>query len=1433
MLQIPRCSALNTQDMQLFLVQVGQINLDEQIYVPEPFKAQIAALQSYAERPEAFDHPRILIYDFLFYAADFFAQIDCSLIHVCFHDLAKTPLIQVLITLRRYELLEIDMLEKFLLFSHHLNKLPQIFQIISSHRFLDTTLVRQIIDVLERLNDDPRKIHASRFLFATLNNLAKFDLLNPDNIQIILRNDLYAYGQLIHHLAEAHLLSPYFGQEYLDRLREPEKLTPIVSIILILVQRLRNVIWEGAKEKIMLSLMAVTEPMSLLNISKKLNASRFLTVEIFYQLCRCKDLARLEKLINLLNLPTPSSSVDSSPIPYRVEHISQLVSWFNLNIVRLIPEANSIVRNDVSKEKKLNSLFKEAMQFIQLAQGKKFICSAGDISALIRFLRDRFDVLRCQNNRYPFDNLFPFEIFNGVAEDIKWNVIVRVEYINAKSVEQYNAVCLIDSLKLPRAYYEALLKINNPLIYAKGLQLLGEKGCLTEEFEKQWLSAFFSHKNPISMAQAFFVLDKTTLSANLPENFKTIMGRPLVIKSIFSMDEPVDFLLMLEVLCEKKLLKEIHLDLTRTQSFYQAMKVLLTSALSLEVRNRLLGLLEDQENKHPEPLLLVNEVVALSEKGLLTDQFIQSHWENLSKHPKPQEIAESLALLAASQVTEQGLFDNIFHSKNPLGLVKGYLVLKNANLPQTAYHKMFSYLLTHADPEACAEAQCALYAEGLFTKLSTIDVVITKYSTQNLLDYYLNLYPQYFADVAITLHKIGQLLRKDSSLYPPALKLWKNEERYCLSFLKKSIQRFGTLNGSQIEAIFSLFKLLNTYRMTGCSYLLNNFDATTDKIIDALQLLKDNPATTKRFSALFSLMLGCKLRNPAELVSILFELESMKRFGMNEKDYSHFLYRLSDRQHGESLTKMFAVLKSAGQLTKENLFFVLGYEQPVYSNLSTFMSIHSLLEKQNMQACFIQSIPRLLVPERLGGLETSLRILCKNPYFNQQKWDRLLAVDFIPWVFLQKMDEHHLLTKATVEAFFQYLDILKNEEIRNLLGRIPETSWTAKVLTLIFAACQQPNNPVQAVIDCIRYTVVGEERPTQAGTVLNGRQSTHTASVHATGSESAHRLWTRYQTILCAAGKIEQIMVEIGQDLNRLPADYKYVIAKRSWKRMMTGSFCEFTDPLSKVTLYQLIGLFWIALHDRAVGHVPQSAANTIDFAQQKLPLALSLFVDALYELQRDGNMDTDGKDDLYPVDRLPSCASGSFNKLLEKLTGLHPDVQLLVVSKAGATTKLKHLVEVKAFEYTKAQIIATRDSGFVHPSPIVLDDNLLASIWDNIQDEIAVELFQEYGSLFPKGAQSEAFISFVACGLDHEFPANKLTQLIQIRDEQPVAGAGQKHAHDEDDEAAPPAKRALTSPVSPRFFSSAPASPRERQEELEVDQEPEKQASSKPSCDR
>lgn len=1433
MLQIPGCSALNTQDMQLFLVQVGQINMDEQNHVPELFKRHIAGLREYAERPDAFDNPRALIYDFLHCAANFFAQIEFPLIHVCFQDLAKTPLFQVLITLRRYELLEIDMLEKLLDFSHHLNKLPEIFQIISAHHFLDQTLVRQIIDVLERLNHVPERAQSSKWLFATLHYLAKFDLLNPDNVQVVLRNDLYGYIQLIRHLARSQFLSPYFGQEYLDRFRDPEKVSTIVRIILTLALRLPNVIWEGAKEKIMLSLMTVTDPKSLLNISKKLNASRFLTLEIFYQLCRCKDLARLEKLIYLLNLPTPSSAVDSSSIPYTVEHISQLISWFNLNIVGLIPEASSIVTNDVSKETKLDSLFMEAMKFIHLSQKKLFLRSAKDIRALIKFLDDRCEVLRCRENRYPFNNLFPFEIFNGVAEDIKWDVIVRVEYINSKRVEQYNAVCLIDFLKLPCVYYDALLEINNPLIYANGLQLLGKKGYLTEQFERQWLSAFFSHKNPISMAQALIVIDETTFLTRLQENFKMIMKCPLDINTIFSMDEPHDFILMLDTLCEKQLLKDIHLDLTRTQSFYRAMRVLLTSSLSLEVRNRLLGLLEDQENTHPEPLLLVNEVVALAENGLLTDQFIQSHWENLSKHPKPQGIAEGLVLLSASQVTEQGLLDYILNSKNPLGLVKGYLVLKNANLPQTEYHKMFSYLRTHADPEACAEAQCALYAKGIFTRLSTIDVDITKYSTQNLLDYYLNLHPQYFADVAITLHTIGQLFREDSSLYPQALKLWKNEECYCLSFLKKSIHRFGTLNGTQIEAIFRLLKLLNVQRITD-SYLLENFDETTDRIIDALQLLKDNPATSKRFTALFSLMLGCELRNPAELVSILFELDSMKRFGMDPKDFSLFLHRLSLHQHSQSLVEMFAVLKSAGQLTKENLFFLLGYDHQGHFNLSNFMSIHSLLKKQNMEASFIQSIPRILVYERLTGLETSLRILCKTPYFNQQNWDRLLTVDIIPCVFLKQMDQHHLLTKGTVEAFFQYLDILKNEEIRNLLGRIPEKSWTAKVLTLIFAACQQPNNPVQAVINCIRYTVVGEERPTRAGRVFNGRQSTHTASVHATVSQSALRLWARYQTTLCAAGKIQQIMVDIEQALNVLPADYKYVIAKKSWKRMMTGSFCEFTDPLSNVTLYQLIGLFWIALHDRAVvRHFQQSAANTVDFAQQELPLALSLLVDALYELQRDGNIDTDGKDDLYPEDRLPSCASGSFNKWMEKLIGLHPDVHVVIVSNAGATTKLTHLVEVKAFEYTKAQILATRDSDSGHPSPIVLDDNLLASIWSNIQGEVAVELFQEYGSLFPDGAQSEAFISFVACGLDHEFPANKLSQLIQIRDGQSVAGAGQKHAHDEDDEAAPPAKRALTSPVSPRFFSSAPALPRERQEELEVDQEPEKQASSKPSFDQ
>jgi hypothetical protein len=59
---------------------------------------------------------------------------------------------------------------------------------------------------------------------------------------------------------------------------------------------------------------------------------------------------------------------------------------------------------------------------------------------------------------------------------------------------------------------------------------------------------------------------------------------------------------------------------------------------------------------------------------------------------------------------------------------------------------------------------------------------------------------------------------------------------------------------------------------------------------------------------------------------------------------------------------------------------------------------------------------------------------------------------------------------------------------------------------------------------------------------------------------------------------------------------------------------------------------------------------------------SLSLYkVQGLYEIQRDGNLDAFGRDRGGYDSRI--CISGTFNKLVEKLNGIHEDVSFYYIT--------------------------------------------------------------------------------------------------------------------------------------------------------------------------
>ena len=234
---------------------------------------------------------------------------------------------------------------------------------------------------------------------------------------------------------------------------------------------------------------------------------------------------------------------------------------------------------------------------------------------------------------------------------------------------------------------------------------------------------------------------------------------------------------------------------------------------------------------------------------------------------------------------------------------------------------------------------------------------------------------------------------------------------------------------------------------------------------------------------------------------------------------------------------------------------------------------------------------------------------------------------------------------------------------------------------------------------------------------INDAQSTHTASVHRTVSESATRLLDRYGTTMNAS-VLDGLITRITGAINALPSDNpKNEAAKRCVARLAAPDYV-YTDLTSGVNTRELLALSWLALHDEKM-------------CTASLEDATRLFIEGLYEIQRGNNLSETGAD-LHGGD-INICSGGTFNKLLEKLNGVHPDVVIEVITLKLAALKFPIVVkeEVKHYLADKANPATFSEfNQFTHQIKQIEEEGVDV-IWGSIKDHVAARMFDEFGSLY------------------------------------------------------------------------------------------------------
>ena len=248
--------------------------------------------------------------------------------------------------------------------------------------------------------------------------------------------------------------------------------------------------------------------------------------------------------------------------------------------------------------------------------------------------------------------------------------------------------------------------------------------------------------------------------------------------------------------------------------------------------------------------------------------------------------------------------------------------------------------------------------------------------------------------------------------------------------------------------------------------------------------------------------------------------------------------------------------------------------------------------------------------------------------------------------------------------------------------------------------------------------------------VFNPRQSTHTTSVHQSVSESAIRLFKRYG----ASMDIDTQLLAIKGYVDTLADNPVNAAAKRAIRRITQPDFTfedpTSEDPTSRVSILQLLSLAFIAIHDE-------------DLREGTLEDALLQFVIGLYEMQRGNNLSATGQD-LGEADH-SICTSGTFNKIIEKLIGIHPDCNVLYITKEQASIKLQIVVRDEALKYLSSQVHAMTLDGFVLFMG-QFESEGLDYLWPLIKDKVADRMFEEFHSLYRSRAAKD-FSDFIDAG--------------------------------------------------------------------------------------
>ena len=467
------------------------------------------------------------------------------------------------------------------------------------------------------------------------------------------------------------------------------------------------------------------------------------------------------------------------------------------------------------------------------------------------------------------------------------------------------------------------------------------------------------------------------------------------------------------------------------------------------------------------------------------------------------------------------------------------------------------------------------------------------------------------------------------------------------------------------------------------------------------------------------------------------ELQVLRCFIENMPKESQASYNVckdifSFKEDFKKVTNCLKILQQSHLLTKKN-FDALKERQNPFSLIQGLFVLQeaTLLTQENFDALKEHQNPFALLQALIVLKEATLLTQENFDAFKEHQNPSDLART------LPKLQDANFLTQ---ENFTQLLDPNINVLLTFRIGEnliwdyLPNHLLTQEIFDEFIRRTSLPNPRCQ--IQQYINLLLGNN-----GAGINNNQSTHTASIHHSVSTSAIKLWDRYGAQL-SENKVKEIITKIKEEIQNLSDTRVNKAAKNCIERISQSNFF---DPDSQVSIKQLLALSYKARHDDAK-------------RQGSLEDANKLFMDGLYEIQRGYNISASNVDDEQEKDQT-ICTAGTFNKLIEKLVGVHPDVELLFITKEVATQKLPIIVREEVNHYLEMLSKPETKEGFHYLIKLreQLSKDGIEIIWDKIKLKVADRLFDEFKSIYNNDKKNSDFLGLVEAG--------QYTQIVNLGD--------------------------------------------------------------------